>query len=112
MALSQPSGDNLPTLELSTDFEQSRRQLSDLLSQMIPTRRWFRSKARKIVATEISGWFEVAANRDDDSSIWIVDVCFAEGDRVRYAMPVTFGYEDDLPEELPASARYARMLIE
>ncbi len=112
MDRSEPGGDSLPTLKLSSDFEQSRQQLSDMLSEMIPTRRWFRSKARKILSTEIVGWFEVTANDEDDSSIWIIDVNFAEGGPETYALPVTFGYETDLPKSLPISARFARILID
>ena len=85
-----------------------RRELEARLPRLLPTRRWFVSKARSIRATKVVGRLSLDGATDGDGgaptrrTLFLVDVEFTEGEPEVYALPLSATAID--PEQPPAAA--------
>ncbi|GAB6060383.1 maltose alpha-D-glucosyltransferase [Desulfonatronum parangueonense] len=74
--------------------EVGERLEKRILPRFLPTRRWFRSKARKIQQVTIKDVLEF--NHSDQASlILILSVDYVEGAKERYVLPVTMAWGED-----------------
>ncbi len=82
----------LPVIRLEGDWgglvhDAPRRALQRTLARLLPTRRWFRSKGRKVKRAQIADAIPIA-NDEGNAYLILLDVQYFEGERETYVWPV------------------------
>ncbi|HDQ40714.1 MAG TPA: maltose alpha-D-glucosyltransferase [Desulfonatronum sp.] len=91
--------------------EVGRRLENQILPSFLPTRRWFRGKARSIQQVSIVDVLEFN-HSDQVSLILIVDVEYVEGSAETYVLPLTMAWGEDAGTILRREAAHVLSRIE
>jgi len=98
------ASEQVPSIEIGPGQKlfspQVLSQLEALLPEFIATRRWYRSKTRKITRALIEDALPV---EDANSAILIIRLEYAEGESDRYVLTVRF--DEDIEARSPANAQ-------
>jgi maltose alpha-D-glucosyltransferase/alpha-amylase len=80
-----------------THLLRSGSPLEPLLTKYLPTRRWFRSKSRRIARTSVIDSTRLTSGTSE-LYLLFVEVAFSEGDPETYVLPIRFVNQTDEPK--------------
>jgi maltose alpha-D-glucosyltransferase/alpha-amylase len=93
-AVSQPTILLSGSMETLWSSKAARREFDQALANYVKSRRWFRSKARSIVAVSVKDAIPVSQG---ESAVWLVlaQVDFRQGDPETYCLPLALASGDE-----------------
>jgi maltose alpha-D-glucosyltransferase/alpha-amylase len=105
-----PAPEEIPVLALEGRWEglfdpAASSDLAAALAAILPTRRWFGGKARRIAGTQVTD--AIPLGRPGEAAVWIVllEVGYGDGEPEAYVVPLSFALGDEAERILAAPGR-------